>query len=110
MIAAKAPAARWARRSRGGAGGRVSVGGAGFQEALDGEEGHLGVVGDQAGSAAPGRDISGDPLCPVLPADRPQRLKLDRRSERVADRAAQEATSDPIQNIHAWDLATSLAG
>jgi X-Pro dipeptidyl-peptidase len=76
------------------------VGGAGLEQPFHREVRHLGVVGDQAGFATPRRDIWGNALRPVLPADLPQRLDLDRRPERVADRAAEEAASYSIPYVH----------
>jgi hypothetical protein len=58
----------------------------GAQQPFGGEERHLRVVGDGAAPAVSGVVIP-DPFRPVLAADRFNAVELDRRAQRVADRA-----------------------
>jgi hypothetical protein len=59
------------------------------EERLGREERHLGIVGDRAPAAVRGLEL-GDARRPEAPPDLVEPHELDRRAERVTDRAAQQ--------------------
>ncbi len=91
-----------------GAAGEDGIAG-GQDQALGGEERHLGVVGDGA-QAAEGRNRLLKSLRSEAAADLAQRIELDRRAQRVAHRAGQERAADPVQgNLAHGSIASSTA-
>ena len=63
------------------------------QQALGGEQRHLGVVGDGAGLARIGDEVA-DPCGPEAGADLGQGHELHRRAECVANGATEEAAAE----------------
>ena len=72
----------------------VGVADRGADHPLRGEEGHLRVVGNRPADAAVGRQVAGHAGGAQPRVDLLERPELDRRPERVADRARQQAAAD----------------
>jgi hypothetical protein len=68
--------------------------------ALGREQRHLRVVGDRAAVAAVGGQVARHAPRPEAGADLLERPELDRRAERVADGAGQQAAADPVAGRH----------
>jgi len=67
-------------------------------QALDGEEGHLRVVGDRAAPPVRGHVVH-HAVRPVGRLDRAEGVELDPRTESVADRAAEQAAAHTAAEV-----------
>ena len=65
------------------------------QQPFRGEQRHLGVVGDRAHGFV-GREEAGDAGCADARTDVDEPVELDRRTERVPDRAAEDAADESL--------------
>jgi hypothetical protein len=70
----------------------------GADQAVDGEEGQLGQVGDRAASAVGGRQV-GQALRAVRLADPGQGQRLDGRAQGVADGRAEQRSAHPAAEV-----------
>lgn len=73
----------------------LAVAGPGAQQALGGEEGHLGVVGDGAEGVGAGDQV-GEAVRAEAVSDLPQAEELDGGAEGVAQGAGQQAGGDAV--------------
>lgn len=70
----------------------------GADQAVHGEERHLGVIGDRAAPPVGGYQI-GHALLAVRLADRVDRVEFDTGTERIADGAAEQTAAYPAAEI-----------